>query len=844
VEVANHEFNAPVKQLETIVESGKLVIAALTAGDSKRIETIGLLMGSKVHYPVLDVNELDSRNETSGDLVLLNFDLVAGNYLGGNENLLLSAKDEDGKSVLLKFYSVPSYESSNHKYSTCNWVCNGAVTYKSDSIRWLDNDLIVSYGTEQHLLKVKYSKGTSKINGVKTLWKLTNPTYGGISSATTVKNFIGFEEELGDNVVIVSWFNNDSGRIRSSAISENYSSSLKDIDINNSQPGKGQVLSSNLKLEEWSSLGLSYLDLNSRRLYVYRYSRMQKYGSNGLHWALPVNAPVVPPGVWDFEPIHQTVHGVLVHLDAQDRLVARFTVESKDPQKGDSYVWPEGHSGIIAMNPAQCVSIASGWAYGTSQQNGSNRVFLAMSLRNEPTKIKVYELINHTQHQRLDYAIQTRHLFKSLMKEYGNDGQYDWAKTIGQVSETLGEYDAALEYYEICLQKLDPTVDKKEYSYIKAHLITCKFLALADDDKDVIENVATVVANSGEIKSNELSGTSPAVNQSVEVKEIQTNSLRSRNWLKRVGQKIQSEPKIKNSVEGTRKINQALALINQWQDEIIPREGFEFIDEQLGVLTNLIALVQGNELSIDLDVGKFSFGDPRFEELLDNAEAVRQLGALEGKEFTEEELERVALSEIEIEAGVTFSSTSTHDNLSGYYRLVKWNLGLQLPLEFENPEQWIHTGANERAEGSISSDCEPMKRKASLYRIAISADRYMRTSQQEFLLEECTHTSQGTVPGSIHKWSGGRWYSIHTNEAIGSIDWGAMTIAIQGKRHIRTEIGPAYLDGKLCNANEVGNKETNDSDSVTLKFEVLPNKNLKLQSSDGHWHIFQKVRDL
>lgn len=414
---------------------------------------------------------------------------------------------------------------------------------------------------------------------------------------------------------------------------------------------------------------------------------------------------------------------------------------------------------------------------------------------------------------------------KDLITSFEDKAKYETAKEIGQLSETLGDFTIAIDYYQICLDSLGLGTQKEEYSYINAHLITCQFLLQA---KAKSEKKEDVVLEKEEKMDTLISKEVIKENDNV-VEEKEENALKSRNWLKRIAKNIQRNPKISNSVESLRKVNIALALINQWGNEKVPGKHFEFIDEQLGVVTNLIDLILGNELIVEVQNGKLSTGDKKLTVLLENVEAIRQLKDLERKEFTKEELEAVMIQN-ERTSQTTYS-IKNYDKYTGYYRLKDFSnesiinpfASIVFTNNIKKPEEWTSK--------IISPDdgipCETtVKFYSSYLKIVIIDEKFIGK------IETTTLNTGYKCNGFYFE-----WWSIKDGKTL------------TGKMDFETRILNYTCLNVRTNDTENGlspGTETFSYDSKgQFKIEFLPNFKLNISYVDTNiWGIFEKVGDL
>lgn len=474
----------------------------------------------------------------------------------------------------------------------------------------------------------------------------------------------------------------------------------------------------------------------------------------------------------------------------------------------------------------------SNWSKYFAVSSNSSGAYLILQDKEREQSLSIYEYIEDLDAYKMEAA--KRHIANLETKE----DSYEKFKELGQTFESLGEFSEAITRYQKCLSFLDRGTDKEEYSYINAHLITCQFLQLSMTNPEPAKDENPISLNSSTSKSSDSEPISTSVNNPKE----QAN--KPRKWLKEVAQKIQKDPKIKNSIEGMKKVNMALALINQWQNEVIPRKGFEFIDEQLGVLTNLVSLVQGNGLDIEMEGGKLSFGDPRFSGLLDNVEAIKQLEKLEGKEFTEEELESVALEEVEIEDGLTFSSGTNIELLSGYYKYVSSSNDPN--IDKKQGEWAISENASIKTYIKYSLSKFTFKNR----NVIIEFERKTRTpsyTQNSSLggLCECqTYFAEGSsqtttrITGNYNESFTSFEYHSHSGRSIIK-HGGSQTKCRRTSNNPRVKFP---CEDTILEGTDIDKPYAYDQND-TIEVEVLNNNKLRLTGKHG-WSIIQKVKDL
>jgi len=277
--------------------------------------------------------------------------------------------------------------------------------------------------------------------------------------------------------------------------------------------------------------------------------------------------------------------------------------------------------------------------------------------------------------------------------------------------------------------------------------------------------------------------------------------------------------------------------IDQWQySTSVEFEGE--IHEQLGVLTNLISLIQGNQLNIQMNGNKLSFSDTGLSNLLDNVEAMNQLKALEGRDFTEEELESVALQEVSITDEISFVSGLNQGLISGKYVLVdaRWKA---LVEHFKRPNTWIERPHDLESELQ-SSDYTPIKDKASYRTMQIMGSK-IEINQESETLQNAYSYRHPRYPGTnCTNGRTGGFHIVTNNQLIGTIDWGNKHINFTNTTVIDSKYGKSSYCGTPIANPDVPAQSTN-SNSGVFQFEILENGTVKFTSDDGNWAIYKRV---
>jgi len=446
--------------------------------------------------------------------------------------------------------------------------------------------------------------------------------------------------------------------------------------------------------------------------------------------------------------------------------------------------------------------------------------------KENPNQLKFYRYIENPDEFKLEELTKRKAKLLSAVKSV------ETLKELGQIAETMGEFESAIVYYEQCLDFLDQKINKAEYSYINAHLITCKFLlATTKDTKQDFKDINS-------IDSDKSIQTNSQASSGLSAENLVQESQKSRTLLKNIARKVQEHPSLKNNIEGMKKVNMALALINQWQDEIVPREGFEFIDEQLGVLTNLISLIQGNQLNIQMNGNKMSFSDSGLGNLLDNLEAMNQLKALEGRNFTDEELESVALKEVSITDEISFVSGLNQGLISGKYVLVDSKMKMNVE-QFKRPNTWIER-PHQLDPDQQSNDYTPIKDKASYYTFHVIGSKIEINSATEMLQNPYSYR-QPTYPGmNCSTGRNGGFHIMTESKLTGTINWGNKSINYTNTNLTKSTYGESSTCGGAGYRPDVPAQSTNSTSGV-IQFEILESHKLKFTYNNGSWAIYKRV---
>jgi len=441
----------------------------------------------------------------------------------------------------------------------------------------------------------------------------------------------------------------------------------------------------NIKLHDWNNICLEMVEENGD-LHIFRLVNqglMDQANDNPqlidltkAQWTKNASKLNIINPFYTFSPIPNSKDAMLVRINGGETRLPFFSILT-ELNSGDkySYEWIGDEGEIMPITHKEVSKVALSNVVDSHQQ--TKLVTLACVPKDNPRKVLLYKCNGYTNNMNLNNLLQKRQVLLDAPIISSMSLMYVWAKEIAQISESIGDYMTAVTYYETCLKSLDAQSQKNEYAYINAHLITCRFLmaSVKDVKSDMIVDDSNPNTNSPTPSSQASFG--------ISTDQLVQESQKSRALLKNLAGKVQEHPSLKNNIEGMKKVNIALALINQWQDEIVPREGFEFIDEQLGVLTNLISLIQGNQLNIQMHGNKLSFSDSGLNILLDNVEAMNQLKTLEGRDFTDEELSAVSYKEVKITEEISFNTVGSYMNYSGHYvceeQIVNGNPDLCLP---------------------------------------------------------------------------------------------------------------------------------------------------------------------
>jgi|GEM_PF-6066492 len=188
-----------------------------------------------------------------------------------------------------------------------------------------------------------------------------------------------------------------------------------------------------------------------------------------------------------------------------------------------------------------------------------------------------------------------------------------------QINEFLNIYTKASKYY----LQLEPYYqsNKDSLSKIKAHKITCQFLA------------------------EKIPESNPKANMSFDDKEeftiINFNKREKQKniWFKQLLYLLQNNENIKSNIDDLQKINTGLALINKWENSAIEDNVFKQIDEKLGMFTSMIKIMRGEEVNLSFGENwKLDFSNTHFDKMMQQADELLEVRDFEAKVISEDEL--------------------------------------------------------------------------------------------------------------------------------------------------------------------------------------------------------------